>query len=219
VKVAPEGRPFIAAGVVGLLGFALGGLALGGWWWIPAGVWLPVALWVPFFFRDPDPGGKRGPHLILAPASGRIVSVGRVDEPEFVRGAAQRVSIFMNVFDVHVNRVPASGVTEHRDYRPGKFFNATLDKASEHNERLSVGIRTPAGPMLVRQIAGLIARRIVCDPRPGDRVVQGERLGLIRFGSRVDTFLPSTVQLRVVVGDRTVAGRTVIAEWSTGGRA
>jgi phosphatidylserine decarboxylase len=191
------------------------GILLGGWWWAAAVGWLPVALWVPWFFRDPDRGGPRGGELILAPADGKVVSVVDLREDEFVQGDATRVSVFMNVFNVHVNRHPVDGTVGHREYRPGRFVNATLDKASEHNEQMSLGIRSHRGPVLVRQIAGLVARRIVTDPQVGDSVRQGERLGLIRFGSRVDTFLPRTASVRVREGDRTKAGVTVIAEWST----
>jgi phosphatidylserine decarboxylase len=119
----------------------------------------------------------------------------------------------MSIFDVHVNREPISGTVEFKDYRAGRFFNASLDKASEGNERMSLGVRGTAGPVLVRQIAGLIARRIVTDPSVGQHVGQGERLGLIRFGSRVETFVPRGAQPRVQPGDRVKAGLTVIAEW------
>jgi phosphatidylserine decarboxylase len=214
VRIAPEGRPFVVAGALVLAVLATVGVALGGWWWAAALGWLPVALWVPWFFRDPDRGGPRGGELILAPADGRVVAVVDLREREFVQGDATRVSVFMNVFNVHVNRHPVDGTVGHREYRPGRFVNATLDKASEQNEQMSLGIRSHRGPVLVRQIAGLIARRIVTDPRVGDPVRQGERLGLIRFGSRVDTFVPRTASVRVREGDRTKAGVTVIAEWS-----
>ncbi len=214
MRIAPEGRPFVVAGVLVLAVLATVGISLGGWWWAAAVGWLPVALWVPWFFRDPDRGGPRGEELILAPADGRVVSVVDLRERQFVQGDATRVSVFMNVFNVHVNRHPVNGTVGHREYRPGRFVNATLDKASEHNEQMSLGIRTHRGPVLVRQIAGLVARRIVTDPQVGDSVRQGERLGLIRFGSRVDTFVPRTASVRVRQGDRTKAGVTVIAEWS-----
>jgi phosphatidylserine decarboxylase len=119
----------------------------------------------------------------------------------------------MNVFDVHVNRYPVDGVLEAREHRPGTFINATLDKASVDNERMSLRIRTMRGHVLVRQIAGLVARRIVADHQPGEAVVQGERLGIIRFGSRVDTFLDLAATPAVQVGQRVLAGQTVIAEW------
>jgi phosphatidylserine decarboxylase len=150
----------------------------------------------------------------VSAADGVVVAVTPVDEPEFVRGRATQVSVFMNVFNVHVNRHPVDGTVEHRNYRAGKFFNASLDKASVHNEQMSLGITASRGRVLVRQIAGLIARRIVTDPKPGDTVHQGERLGIIRFGSRVDVFLPAGVEARVRIGDHTTAGVTVIGQWT-----
>ena len=213
MTVAPEGRPFIAAGVVTLAVLVVLFLVRGGWWILPVAAWAPVAMWIPWFFRDPAPAGPRVSRLVLAPANGKVVSVSELEEPAFLGQVATRVSIFMSVFDVHVNRYPIDGTVEMRDYRPGRFFNATLDKASELNERMSLGIVGPHGRIVVRQIAGLIARRIVCDAAEGDRVAQGDRLGLIRFGSRVDTFLDRKARIVVEPGDRTVAGVTVIAEW------
>jgi phosphatidylserine decarboxylase len=144
-----------------------------------------------------------------------VVAVVDENESNFIAGPVRRISVFMNVFDVHVNRFPVNGVVEFQDYSPGKFLNATLDKASSDNERMSLGIRSARGPVLVRQIAGLVARRIVTDTVLGDAARQGERFGLIRFGSRVDTLLPRDVVARVSVGDRAKAGITVIAEWPT----
>ena len=214
MKLAPEGLPFVTA-AFGMLG-ALVILALlrGGGWTLAAVLWAPAALWVVAFFRDPTRSGPRGDDLLLAPADGRIVSVLAVEEPDYIRGPAIRISVFMNVFSVHVNRYPASGDVEYRAYREGKFFNATLDKASEYNEQMSLGIRAAGGPILVRQIAGLIARRIVTDDLVGASVKQGERLGIIRFGSRVDLFVPASTRVLVTVGERARAGITVLAEWS-----
>jgi phosphatidylserine decarboxylase len=213
VRLAPEGRPFVAAAMVVLL--MVGALAItrGGPWRVAALVWLPVAIWVPAFFRDPVRAGPRDPRLILAPADGRVVAVAEVEEPEYLKGPSRRVSVFMSVFNVHINYHPMDGVVEYRAYRPGTFVNATLDKASSDNEQMSLGLADGPRRLLVRQIAGLIARRIVTDPHPGERVQQGARLGLIRFGSRVDTFLPDGAQPRVRVGDRTVGGVTIIGEW------
>lgn len=215
MKIAPEGAPFVAIGFAVLVGVAAAAWFQGGVWWIPVVVWAPVAVWVPLFFRNPERSGPRDAHLVIAPADGKIVRIEEVDEPEYLQGRAVQISVFMNVFNVHVNRYPATGTVEYRDYRPGKFFNATLDKASTDNERMSLGIRTARGALLVRQIAGLVARRIVTDHVSGDEVQQGQRLGLIRFGSRVDTFLPPGVRVRVKLGDRSVAGTTVLAEWPT----
>jgi len=213
MKLAPEGWPFVAAAACVELGFVGAALAWGGGWWVGAAAWFPVAVWVPVFFRNPRREGPRGPHLVIAPADGRVVAVVEEHEPSYIRGQARRVSVFMNVFNVHVNRYPVSGPIEHREYRPGRFLNAALEKASEHNERASVGIRGPRGRVLVRQIAGLIARRIVTDGSLGTAARQGERLGLIRFGSRVDTFLPTDARTLVRVGDRARAGVTVLAEF------
>ena len=214
MRIAPEGRPFVlVACALWLAGLGMG-VTLGGAWWGVVAVWTPVTVWVAAFFRDPARSGPRGSHLVIAPADGVIVDVSEVEEPEVIGGPATRVSVFMNVFNVHVNRHPVSGTIVERRYHPGRFFNATLDKASEHNERMSLGIESPIGTVLVRQIAGLVARRIVTDPRVGDAVHQGDRLGLIRFGSRVDTFLPPGGRVTVQKGDRTRAGVTCIAEYS-----
>jgi phosphatidylserine decarboxylase len=207
MRIAPEGWPFIAVAllVAGLLaGFRL---------WVPFGVWLVLTLWVIAFFRDPVRHGPRGERLVLAPADGKVVSVIPLAEPAYLGGNSTRVSIFMNVFNVHVNRHPVDGVVEYRAYVRGKFINAAGEKASIDNEQSSIGVRSDYGPILVRQIAGLIARRIVTDPEQGDRVRQGERLGLIRFGSRVDVFVPQRVKVLVQPGEVTKAGLTVIGEW------
>ncbi len=213
MRIAPEGIPFAAVALAILAGLVVWAGNWDGSWWIALG-WAPVAVWVPAFFRNPVRTGPRKHDLVIAPADGRVVSVEEVEEPEYPNATATRISVFMNVFNVHVNRHPIAGSVEYRDYRPGKFINATLDKASQFNERMSVGVRGTHGPILIRQIAGLIARRIVTDHAPGDIVQQGDRLGLIRFGSRVDVFLPPSARMLVETGDRAVAGKTVIAEWA-----
>ncbi|MGH7700506.1 MAG: phosphatidylserine decarboxylase, partial [Gemmatimonadales bacterium] len=182
--------------------------------WAAAALAVALALWLLVFFRDPAREGPRGVHLVIAPADGKVVSLVEADEPTYLRAAARRVSIFMNVFDVHVNRYPVAGTIEFVRYHPGRFLHAGGDKASLDNEQASVGIRTAHGPVLVRQIAGLVARRIVTDGRPGDRAVQGERMGMIRFGSRLDVFVPLAARpvARVAPGDRVQAGVTVLLE-------
>jgi phosphatidylserine decarboxylase len=208
IRVAPEGRPFIlgAWGIVVLLTiFQL---------WVALVLWLPVAIWVVAFFRDPVRPGPRGDRLVIAPADGQVVSVIETDEPAYLGDRATRVSIFMNVFNVHVNRYPADGTVEFRHYQPGHFGHAMAEKASLENEQSSVGLRTSRGKLLVRQIAGLIARRIVTDHEVGATVRQGERMGIIRFGSRVDVFLPRGAQVRVREGEHTKAGVTVVGEWT-----
>jgi phosphatidylserine decarboxylase len=207
MRVAPEGRPFILAAWV-LLG-VLAGFRI----WPAALAWLPVAAWVVAFFRDPARPGPRGDRIVIAPADGLVVSVREIHEPDFLGGTARRISIFMNVFDVHVNRYPADGAVAFRRYVPGRFVNAAGEKASLENEQCSIGLETARGRVLVRQIAGLVARRIVTDHQPGHAARQGERMGLIRFGSRVDVFLPPGAVPAVREGERTRAGQTVIAEW------
>jgi phosphatidylserine decarboxylase len=137
-----------------------------------------------------------------------------VEEPAFFAGRAQRVSIFMNVFDCHVNRYPTDGTVAYRHYNPGEFGHAAAEKSSLSNEQASVGLATARGKVLIRQIAGLVARRIVTDHQVGTVVHQGERMGMIRFGSRVDLFLPTGTRVLVHVGDTTRVGMTVVAEWS-----
>ncbi len=208
MRVAPEGRPFIVGAFVLLIGFALAG------WWIAAALWAPIAIWVVAFFRDPERPGPRGERLIIAPADGKVVSIIPIDEPEVVGGPATRISIFMNVFDVHVNRYPTDGTVVFRRHREGQFVNAALEKAALENEQSDVGQSSPGGPILSRQIAGLVARRIITDHPAGHVARQGDRLGMIRFGSRVDVFVPAGTTVRVKEGERTQAGVTVIAEWS-----
>jgi phosphatidylserine decarboxylase len=171
-----------------------------------------VALWVAYFFRDPERSGDRGRHIVLAPADGKVVDVREVEEPTFIGGPALRISIFMNVFNVHVNRYPVSGTVQHVQRSAGRFLNAAGERASLENEQVSVGIEIEGTRILVRQIAGLIARRIHTYSTQGETVTQGDRMGIIRFGSRVDLFVPKGAKPRVGVGDVTVAGTTVAAE-------
>jgi phosphatidylserine decarboxylase len=213
MNVAREGIPFIliaAALAVGTFGLALMRRS----WplWLLAFVLTIIALWVAWFFRDPERTGERGDALVIAPADGRIVMIADVDEPSFVHGKATRISIFMNIFNVHVNRYPVNGTVRYVHYNPGKFINAAADKASLDNEQMSVGLDSGGRLVLVRQIAGAIARRIVTYSKEGDAARQGERFGLIRFGSRVDVFVPTNSKIRVKVGEKPVAGTTVLAE-------
>jgi len=214
VRVAPEGWPFIAIAWT-LAGVAVwAALRFSPWWWAAAIPLLALAVWVVAFFRDPVRSGPRGDGVVISPADGRIVSVVEVDEPAYLKTRAVRVSIFMSVFNVHVNRYPVSGTIEYLHYNAGQFLHAASDKASLDNEQSSVGLRGARGPVLVRQIAGLIARRIVTDGKVGDRVTQAERLGMIRFGSRVDVFVPaaSRPRVNVKVGQMVYAGATALAE-------
>jgi phosphatidylserine decarboxylase len=210
----PAGRPFIIAGVVVAV---LGGLLLGAW-----AFWLGLffASFCLYFFRDPARVAPARPGLVLAPADGKVVGVAPAVPPaELGLGPAPRwrVAIFLSVMDVHVNRVPADGTVTRIAYRHGAFVNASLDKASEDNERNAIALRLPDGrDMAVVQIAGLIARRILCDIREGDTVQAGERFGIIRFGSRTDLYLPEGVRPWVAEGQTMIGGETVIADLVTG---
>jgi phosphatidylserine decarboxylase len=215
MSVAREGVPFILIGLALTLGAFGLALTRNSWpLWLLAFVLTVLTLWVVYFFRDPERTGERGDRLVVSPADGRIVMITDVDEPSFVHGKATRISIFMNVFNVHVNRYPVSGTVKYVHYNPGKFMNAAADKASLDNEQMSVGLESGGRLVLVRQIAGAIARRIVTYSKVGDTATQAERFGLIRFGSRVDVFVPTNSKVRVKLGDKPVAGTTVLAELS-----
>ncbi len=211
----PAGRPFIIGGAVA----AVLGWPILGWGWL---FW-PAALFTAFclyFFRDPVrvPPNRRG--LVVAPADGKVVSVGRYAPPaELGLGPEPRwrVAIFLSVIDVHVNRVPANGTVSRIAYRHGAFLNASLDKASDENERNAIALSLPDGrDMAVVQIAGLIARRILCDVKEGDVLTAGDRFGIIRFGSRTDLYLPHGVEPLVREGQTMIGGETVIAELGQG---
>ena len=213
MNFAREGLLFIAiAALIAASGFGFA-ISRRSWGlWLAAFVLLLLALWVAYFFRDPERTGERGPSLVVSPADGKLIMITEVDEPTFIKGRAIRISIFMNVFNVHVNRYPVDGVVKYVYYNKGKFFNAAAEKSSLENEQMSVGIDTGRYRILVRQIAGLIARRIVTYSKVGETVKQGDRMGIIRFGSRVDVFIPVDATLRAKVGDVTVAGVTILAQ-------
>jgi phosphatidylserine decarboxylase len=204
-----------SAGIPFVIGFAVVAALL---WWLTAWLGVPaaiVALWCIWFFRDPDRVTPGLPGMVYSGADGRVVSVTHAPPPaELGMGDTPlpRVSVFLNIFDVHVNRVPVSGVVTGLHYHPGKFINAAFDKASIHNERQSVRLTTENGQdVVVVQIAGLIARRIICTLRLGQVVKAGERFGLIRFGSRTDHYLPEGSTILVSVGEYAVGGVTEIA--------
>ena len=212
--VHPEGRKYaVGVGAVGALSFLLH-------WQFLAWLLVGLTIWVATFFRDPVRTTPRGERLIIAPADGLITMIARVPPPPELRGPEgladgeyTRVSIFMSVFDVHINRSPISGRVKRIAYVPGKFVNADLDKASEDNERQHLLIEGADGLRIgFTQIAGLVARRILSFVREGDEVEAGQRVGLIRFGSRVDVYLPSGTSPRVLLGQRSIAGETVLAE-------
>jgi phosphatidylserine decarboxylase len=205
IPVASEGWPFIIplAMVTALL-FALG--------WKNAGiVLLALTVFVLFFFRDPERAVPGGEGIVVSPADGRVIVIKDIYEPDYLKQDVKQVSIFLSVFNVHVNRAPIGGAIEVVKYNPGKFHVASVDKASLMNEQTAMVIVKGKTRVLVKQIAGLIARRIVCYAKPGDAVTAGERYGLIRFGSRVDLFLPKDAELKVKPGDRVRGARDVIA--------
>ena len=210
--IHPEGYPFIG-------GFALASLIFF-LIWTPLG-WIGTVLtvWCALFFRDPKRVTPLREGIVVAPADGRISMVVQAVPPQELGLGDRplpRISIFMSVFNCHVNRSPASGRVDRIAYRAGKFINAELDKASEHNERNSLVIATPSGSIGVIQIAGLVARRIVCFVREGQSMTAGERFGLIRFGSRLDVFLPEGAKPLVSEGQTAVAGETVLADFRLG---
>ncbi|GAA4719096.1 phosphatidylserine decarboxylase [Sphingomonas lutea] len=213
-SVHPEGRKFVVgAAFITLLTYLVG-------WEFLTVILLAVTIWVAAFFRDPVRTTPRSDKLVIAPADGLITMITKVPPPRELSGTDgmadgqyTRVSIFMSVFDVHINRAPISGRVRRMAYVPGKFVNADLDKASEDNERQYFLIEGSNGASIaITQIAGLIARRILAFVREGDQVEAGQRIGLIRFGSRVDVFLPAGTGPRVMLGQRSIAGETVIGE-------
>ncbi len=204
IPVAAEGWPFIVPlAIVTVLFFALG-------WKYPAGVLLVLTLFVLFFFRDPERTVPEGKDVVVSPADGRVIVIKDIFEPTYLKQDVKQISIFLSVFNVHVNRAPISGTVETVKYNPGKFHVASVDKASLDNEQTAMVIVHGTQKVLVKQIAGLIARRIVCYAKPGDTVRTGERYGLIRFGSRVDIFLPKDAEIKVKIGDRIKGSRDII---------
>jgi len=163
-----------------------------------------------FFFRDPARKVPEGENLILAPADGKVILIKPSDNLEFIGRGGTLVSVFMSLFDVHVNRVPISGVVKYFKYNPGKFFPAFKDKASLENEQTELGLENEHGKVVLKQIAGILARRIVCNLQPGDLVKAGDRFGMIKFGSRLDLFLPENVQIKVKLNHKVRAGETII---------
>ena len=203
--IAREGWVFVA------IGFAVAilvGLFAGWWWSVP--VWL-LAIFVLQFFRDPPREVPGDPGAVLSAADGRVVEVSRAQDP-YVKREALKVSVFMNVFNVHSNRSPVDGVVKERWYFPGAFVNAALDKASLENERNALWLRTREGhDVTCVQVAGLIARRILCYVGAGAELERGQRFGFIRFGSRVDHYLPLDAEVKAALGDKVKAAETVLA--------
>ena len=212
IPLAPEGYPFIAASLTPAALFIVLAVAYGGWLlWAVATISLLLAFCMTGFFRDPERNGPRGPELVIAPADGRVIDISRTPEPEYRKGQALRISIFLSLFNVHVNRYPVSGLVEYRSHDSGRFEPAWRNSASHENERASSGIDSHGHKILVVQVAGLVARRIVTYAQVGDKVDQGDRLGLIRFGSRLDVYLPEGATPAVQMGQRARGGETLIA--------
>ncbi len=205
--VASAGYPFIFAAAFTTFVFALlqlPAVSLCG---------LVATFFICYFFRDPDRVIPDADGDVVSPADGKIILAGPVDNSPFCEGRVLKISIFMSVFNVHVNRIPYEGSIKTVRYHPGKFFSADLDKASRHNEHNAVYLETDQGKQIVFvQIAGLIARRIICKAREGDKVVRGQRFGMICFGSRLDVYLPLDTNLKVNVGDRVQAGTSVLGD-------
>ncbi|MDZ7823315.1 MAG: phosphatidylserine decarboxylase [Ahrensia sp.] len=211
VPIHKEGWPFIAA-------FAVATLILG-WIWDPLFfVGLVLTAWCAYFFRDPTRITPLNDDIIISPADGVVSAIGAVVPPEELGLGVEeylRISVFMNVFSVHINRAPVRGPISKIAYRPGKFLNADLDKASRENERNGLVIDSPHGKVGVVQVAGLIARRILCWAKEDEEIAVGERFGLIRFGSRVDVYLPINAVPQVAIGQNAIAGETILAAYGS----
>ena len=206
--IARPGYRFILVGIaIVLLGF------WAGWWLFPLG--LVLTLFFIYFFRDPERSVPAAPGLVISPADGRIIALERVREEHFLKQAAQKLSIFMNVFDVHVNRAPVAGQVNAMMYQPGRYLAANRPEAPDQNEQLAIHLRTADGASVVMvQIAGLLARRIISYVQEGENLDRGERVGLICFGSRVDLYLPDQCQLQVGIGQKVKAGSSILGRWS-----
>jgi phosphatidylserine decarboxylase len=206
--IAKAGYPFIFASAFATTVFALleiGSLAILG---------LLVTGFICYFFRDPDRLVPTGEGVVVSPADGKVIKVESVEHTDYFEGPCRRVSVFMSVFNVHVNRAPLEGKIQKVTYHPGKFFSASFDKASKENEHNALLIESPNGKIVgFVQIAGLVARRIICSVQPGDSLKRGERFGMICFGSRLDIYLPTETDIKVSVGDKVQAGSSIIAHW------
>ncbi len=206
IGITPEGAPSIGFCILAALVFA--GLKL----WFPAVLFLAGTLFCLNFFRDPERVVPTGPGIAVSPADGKVIKIVRAPDP-FSGEMCQCICIFMNVFNVHVNRSPVAGTVQAIDYHPGLFLNASFDKASEDNERCAYKLLDEAGrSWSMVQIAGFLARRIICRVDEGETLKRGERFGMIKFGSRVDVYLPESVRSVVHVGETVLAGQTVLAE-------
>ncbi len=210
--MAKDGWPFVLPfAALALLSFAAAFKSGRPGLWFLSFLLLFLTLFFAYFFRDPQRTVPSGDNLILSPADGKIVAIETFSELLFLKSQVQKISIFLSPLDVHINRIPVSGQVEYLSYFPGKFMAAFEDKASTDNEQSAIGISTPNGKILLKQIAGILARRIVCRLKLGQEVKAGEKFGMIRFGSRVDIFLPEGLELKVQKGDKVTGGETVMA--------
>ena len=206
-------KELVTGGILPILALASAIIWPGPATYILAGLMIALFGLLLYFFRDPRRISPEGDDLVLAPADGRVVDVRRVQEPQFLEGEGLKISIFMSLFDVHVNRAPVAGKVTSVQHFPGQFLQAFRPEASDVNEHNLVGLEGRHGQVLIKQIAGILARRVVCWVRPGQDLQAGDRLGVIKFGSRVDSYLPLGVEPKVQVGDQTRAGVTVIGRW------
>ena len=206
LPIAAEGMPILAVAAFVTLVFALLELT------IPALIGLAAAVFLGFFFRDPDRVVPRDEKAVVSPADGRVLAAGIIEDGgRYYEGKCLKISIFMSIFNVHVNRIPVSATVHRIDYHPGRFFSANLDKAAEENERNAVFLETESGQRLCTvQIAGLVARRIICRIQPGDAVLRGRRFGMICFGSRLDVYLPPEAENAVRKGHKVQAGTSIL---------
>lgn len=206
LKLAPEGYPFIGFFIfIAVIAYIAGGVLAS---------FLPfvLTLFMAYFFRDPERSMPEGDNIFVSPADGKVILIQNVDEGEHIKCGAVKVSIFMSPLNVHVNRAPCDGVVESVVHTPGKFLSAFKHEASLENENIAMLLNTKYGRMLVRQVAGFVARRAVCRVKPGDTLKKGQRYGIIKFSSRLDVFLPKDADIKIKIGDKVKAGETVIGE-------
>lgn len=207
VPIVKEGLPFLGLALMASVAFWIGG------WWPLSVFFLALFLFIAFFFRNPERLAPVGAQLVCSPADGKVIFVGLAKENEFIKEEVQKVSIFMSIWNVHVNRVPIDATVKNIKHHRGRFMAAFEDRASEENERNCMLLETAKGVKIVLvQVAGLVARRIVCYPNVGAFILKGQRFGLIRFGSRCDIYFPKEAQILVKTGDTVLGGETLLAE-------
>lgn len=213
--IAREGVPIILwTGVILLLFLILSLFFKNTGLWIITGLVFIVFVFHFFFFRDPERSFEGPETAIVAPADGKVILIEDVEEPIYIKGPAKKISIFMSIFNCHVNRIPATGTVEFLKHKSGQFLNAMNHRTGEENEQQMIGISTKYGKIFFKQIAGLIARRIVCKLESGQKVQRSQRFGMIKYGSRLDVFLPANVTVKVQLNQKTVAGETIIGEFN-----